>query len=335
MKFNPNDAANDHDGIFGLPFQKKDSELILFSVPWEATTSYGGGTSGGPEAILKASHQVDLFHPTVNKPYEPGIYFHEIDSQIKEWNKTAKASAETYRKTKKDSEKNKVNQLSQQINQKVKNTTLDLLKNGHGVGLIGGDHSTPYGFIEALGEIYNHFGILHIDAHSDTRKSYEGFTHSHASIMYNVLENISSVTQITQVGIRDFCEEEWDYNQTRNVSSFFDHELKKNKYKGLSWLNQCQQIIQTLPENVYISFDIDGLDPKLCPSTGTPVPGGLEFQEASFLIEQIAKTKKIIGFDLNEVCPHPENEWDANVGARMLYSLCAYFFASQKKCDWN
>ncbi len=136
-----------------------------------------------------------------------------------------------------------------------------------------------------------------------------------------------------QVAIRDFCEEEQDVIKQSNgrVTTFFDEDLKDWRYRGETWDSLCTSIIKELPKNVYISFDIDGLDPKLCPSTGTPVAGGLEFQEAVYLIKKVAQAgKKIIGFDLSEVAPG-STDWDANVGARLLYNLCNWMAVSQGK----
>jgi agmatinase len=197
------------------------------------------------------------------------------------------------------------------------------------VGLVGGDHSTPLGFMEALAEKHSEFGILQIDAHCDLRKAYEGFEFSHASIMYNALK-LRQVKKLVQVGIRDWCEEENNYIRSSKgrVVTFFDHAMKRSLYEGTSWKSLCDKIVSQLPKNVYVSFDIDGLDPKLCPSTGTPVPGGLEFEQAVYLIEQVVrKGKKIIGFDLNEVAPGAD-EWNGNVGARMLYKMCNLAAAS-------
>jgi agmatinase len=112
-------------------------------------------------------------------------------------------------------------------------------------------------------------------------------------------------------------------NDDPRIFQFDDYTLKTNSFEGMSWKEQCQQIIDKLPEKVYVSFDIDGLSPDNCPSTGTPVPGGLSFHEAVYLIDAISRSgRTIIGFDLNEVVPSKNNQWDANVGARMLYKLC-------------
>ena len=120
-------------------------------------------------------------------------------------------------------------------------------------------------------------------------------------------------------------------NSNGRVKTFFDRDLKHAQYEGKTWAQQVEEIIATLPENIYISFDIDGLDPKLCPNTGTPVAGGFEFEQAAYLIQQVAKSgKKIIGIDLNEVSPG-EDEWDANVGARMLFRMCNLMALSNGK----
>ena len=199
------------------------------------------------------------------------------------------------------------------------------------VGLVGGDHSIPLGYLRALPNFYARFGVLQIDAHADLRKAYQGFTYSHASIMYNALK-IPAVNALVQVGIRDLCEEENEVIRRARgrVVTFFDEDIKSAMYSGRTWDNVCDKIIEALPENVYISFDIDGLDPKLCPGTGTPVPGGLEFYQVIHLLKRLAVAgKRIIGFDLNEVAPSKDNDWDANVGARMLYQLCNWMGVSR------
>jgi agmatinase len=206
----------------------------------------------------------------------------------------------------------------------VKQRCLHWMNQGKMVALLGGDHSTPFGFMQALAEKYPAFGILQIDAHADLRNAYEGFTYSHASIMHNAL-GLSQVSKLVQVGIRDYCEEEVNVmrEQKDRVVTFFDRDIKQEQYNGKTWAQQAEHIVSQLPENVYISFDIDGLDQKLCPNTGTPVAGGFEFEQAAYLIHTVVKSgKKIIGLDLNEVAPGEHDEWDANVGARMLLRMC-------------
>ena len=214
------------------------------------------------------------------------------------------------------------------MNEKLEEVSSLLLEQGKIVAVIGGDHSSPLGLIKSLAKQHD-FGILQVDAHMDLRNAYEGFQYSHASIMYNVLK-MKQVTKLVQVGIRDFCEEEEDLvrNAADRISVYYDDTIYQAKENGIAWSDQCTQIISKLPDKVYISFDVDGLDASLCPNTGTPVPGGLQFNEAVLLIEKVARAgKKIIGFDVTETGNHP---WDANVASRILYRLAAYTGVSQQ-----
>jgi agmatinase len=339
QSFDPN-APGTADCLFGLPFSVDHAEVVIVPVPWEVTVSYSTGTAQGPQAVLEASAQVDLFVRDIPDAWKLGIAMQPIPQDLaEESNKLRELSSQYIESLEDGAEINpadpvlaKINEASENLNIYVKSTTQRFLKEGKLVGLLGGDHSTPLGFIRTLSERYERFGILQIDAHADLRKAYEGFTYSHASIMYNALK-IPAVSRLVQVGIRDFCEEEVNVinRSMGRVVTFFDEDIKAAQYTGKTWDSICDQIIQQLPDLVYISFDIDGLDPKLCPNTGTPVAGGFEFHQIAFLIKKLVKTnKKIIGFDLNEVAPG-HSEWDANVGARMLYHLCNWMAVSNKK----
>ena len=161
--------------------------------------------------------------------------------------------------------------------------------------------------------------------------SYEGFEFSHASIMYNALK-LFNIKKLVQVGIRDYCEAELDIinNSNGRVKTFFDRDIKQQQYQGTTWHTICQNIVKELPQNVYLSFDIDGLDPKLCPGTGTPVAGGFETDQVLYLIEQVvASGKTLIAFDINEVSG--EDEWNANVASRLLYRIANLVMKSQGK----
>jgi agmatinase len=334
--FNPNAAAAADSGIFGLPYTAAEAKLVLIPVPWEVTTSYGGGTSQGPAAILQASKQVDLFDRELGNFYEAGIAMLSASPEVQAWNAQARQTAQAIIEVGGISADpglqqaaTEVNTYSEKLNHYIYQETRHLLAQGKLVGLVGGDHSTPFGAIQAFLEKHPQMGILHFDAHADLREAYEGFEFSHASIMYNVMTK-TPLTQLVQVGIRDFCEEEFNFIQqhSKRITTFFDATLVEQKMQGQSWSQICEQIVQCLPKEVYISFDIDGLDPRFCPHTGTPVPGGLDFNEALYLIKQVAQSgRKIIGFDLNEVAPDlspTATEWDANVGARLLYKLCGW-----------
>lgn len=343
MTFNPNDAAAKDSGIFGLPFTEKEAALVLVPVPWEATTSYGGGTAYGPNAMLTASKQVDLFDLELGNFYENGIFMLEESPELRKWNKQAKQAAskiidaEDISETELSEAAKTVNTYSDQVNGYVYKETKKLLASGKKVGIVGGDHSSPFGAIQAFLEHHPNMSILHVDAHADMRKAYEGFEHSHASIMQNVITK-TPLKKLVQIGIRDFCEDELQFMQEHQsrVITYFDTKIVDEKMSGKHFSAICDEIIAHLSDEVYVSFDIDGLDPRFCPRTGTPVPGGLDFNEALYLLKKIVNSgRKIIGFDLCEVSLgetyannpdnlDPEAEWDANVGARLLYKLCGY-----------
>ncbi len=340
IEFDPNGAASKNNGIFGLPFKESVSSLVYLPVPWEVTTSYGGGTSDGPKAIFNASHQVDLYDLELGNFWKKGLFMRKQSKQVATWNKLGKklaapiirAGGVLKTKQQKDSLK-KVNDLSQKLNAWVEKETASIFSAGQIPALIGGDHAVPFGAFSAAAKHCGEFGILHFDAHSDTRAAYEGFTWSHASIMHNALTRIPAITNLVQVGIRDFCEEEFLFtrDQGERVSIFYDEQLTSRKHHGETWHGICHDIVSKLPNRVWVSFDIDGLDPRFCPHTGTPVPGGLDYREAVSIIRAVVESgRTIIGFDLNEVAPGPKgDEWDGNVGARLLYKMTGFALKSQ------
>lgn len=321
-------------GIFGLSIPPEDAALVLIPVPWEATTSYGQGTAQAPQALVQASYQMDLFDLTYGKPFRRGITMLGEEGWVRELNRSARQSAEEViaafeaGKAAPKDHLSSVNQASEKINRWVWETSRHHLSQGKLVAVVGGDHSSPFGLMQALGEKYPEgYGILHFDAHHDLRDAYEGFEFSHASIMFNALRKIPQVKKLLSIGIRDFSRDEYElakYSQGR-VQTLYAEELFKQLAQGLSYERILDQAIEGLPQNVYVSFDIDAFEPNLCPSTGTPVPGGLNFYQATYALERlVAAGRKVIGFDLCEVAPSEQagDEWDANVGARVLYKLC-------------
>jgi len=340
--FDPNSVGLAGNQIFGLPFPESESRLVLLPVPWDVTVSYGGGTHAGPEAILNASYQVDLYDADLPGGWKSGMAMRPIAASWLERSATLRAKAtrviqflEEGGDVAADKQMSAIIQeittAGEELRRWVREQTTGLLQQGKLVGLVGGDHSTPLGFFDAIAARHPNFGILQIDAHCDLRNAYEGFRYSHASIMWNALQ-LPQLQKLVQVGIRDCCEAEVQViaDSAGRVQTFFDTDLKRELYSGTSWKQLCDSIIRALPQEVYVSFDIDGLDPKLCPNTGTPVPGGLEFDQAAFLLRELVRSgRRLIGFDLNEVSPG-ETEWDANVGARMLYKLCNLMLLSHR-----
>jgi len=339
--FDPSCPADAGKGIWGLPYSEKESALVLLPVPWEATVSYGHGAAKGPSAMLAASRQIDVFDPEVERPYEPGVFLRPESKEVLQWARKAKAAARGIVRnggvgTRKDLENAAatVDALGAKLNAWVREECLGLMRAGKIVGVVGGDHSVPFGAYQAAAETCGGFGILHFDAHPDTRKAFEGLEWSHGSVMYNALERIPQVQKLVQVGIRDYCSQEHAYLRSLGSRArvFFDHELGTRRLSGEPFAKTAQEIVSSLPDKVWVSFDIDALDTKLCPHTGTPVPGGLDFAEACLILATLGRSgRTILGFDLVEVAPAPggKDEWDANVGMRILYKLAAWTFVSR------
>lgn len=340
--FDPNSVGLKENNIFGLPTTEDNSSLIIIPAPWEVTVSYRAGTAKGPEQIMEASLQIDLYDPDGIDEWKKGYYMLPVDKSIESKSAYLRSCSELIIGALSEGtdidcnnqlccKLKEVNEGGIFFKEWLKELSLKYLDQGKKVVLIGGDHSTPLGYIQALASKYKSFGILQIDAHADLRAAYENFTYSHASIMYNVLKEVPQVSKLVQLGIRDYCDEELAIIQNdERVTTFFDKEVKERMYEGATWKQIVDDVIATLPDNIYISFDIDGLDPKLCPNTGTPVPGGYEVEQVFYLFKKIKESgKKIIGFDLNEVSSgeHFDDSIDPLVGARVLYKMCNIFMA--------
>lgn len=330
--FDPSGVGLDNGNLYGLPFDYDTAGIVVFGVPWEVTVSYHQGTGQGPQQVLAASPQLDLYDLDNPDGWQQGIYMPPIPEWIGRRNGEVRSQAvQVIEATEKavdiasDSQLSQaletVNAACEEVNQWLYQQSRAALAAGKRVAVVGGDHSVPLGYLRALAEQHANFGILHIDAHADLRVAYQGFQYSHASIMHNLL-GLPQISRLVQVGIRDLCHAEVALiqNSEGRVVTYYDSHLKEKVYSGLPWRDLCQQIVAPLPEQVYVSFDADGLDPKLCPSTGTPVPGGLQLEEVFCLLRQVVRSgRQIIGFDLCEV---GDGEWDGNVGARIVYKLC-------------
>lgn len=330
--FDPDAAAVGDTGIYGLPFTAEESHVVIVPVPFEATTSYGGGTSNGPAAVFEASKQVDLFDQETGRPYAAGIAMLDVPQHVLDWNAEAKEIAATVIEqggVVDDATRAaaaRVNDYGERVNEWVYGQTRALLDAGKMPVILGGDHAVPFGAIRAYSETYPGLGILHLDAHADLRDAYEGFTWSHASIFHNVMRRIDGVGKLVQVGVRDFGQAERAMIDSSNdrIVTFYDAGIATRKDEGVPFARIADEIVAALPSDVYLSWDIDGLDPTLCPGTGTPVPGGLSWNEALGLLRAIRRSgKRIVGLDLCEVSPG-ETEWDANVGARLLYKMIGF-----------
>lgn len=352
-KFDPDGAGNPLGSVFGLPFDEAESNLVLLPVPWEATVSYRRGTAKGPAAIRAASPQLDLFDPGLatlglGQPWQWGIHMRAEDPWVHAINERASARATPVidvggaigEDPALRAALDEVNACGAQLDDWVGRQLRGLLDDGKIVGVVGGDHSVALGSIEEHAKRWPGLGVLQIDAHADLRVAYEGFTRSHASVMGNVLERAEGISALVQVGVRDLSAAEHARSDAdERVTTILEGPMRERMMAGTGFAEICREIVEALPEHVYVSFDIDGLDPSLCPNTGTPVPGGLSFMEASALLLAVVRSgRTVVGFDLVEVAPSgapgdPHHEWDGNVGARVLYRLCGLALVSRGARD--
>ncbi|MBU2893125.1 agmatinase [Colwellia sp. D2M02] len=238
----------------------------VLPVPFEKSVSYGGGTAQGPSAILQASWQLEEWDGK-SKPCQHGIYTHPaIDCNV---------SAE-------------------QVIDNIAKATKLILDNGGMPIVFGGEHTVTYGVIKGFRDAgYDDFGVVQIDAHADLREAYEGDKLSHASVMKRVVD---LGIPLYQLGIRAFCEEEMQIREQHGVHFQDGEELVPNNIQSIT-------LPDDFPEKVFFTLDIDGMDPSVFPSTGTPVPGGLGWYQTLNLFESVAKQRTIIGFDIMEFAP--------------------------------
>jgi agmatinase len=324
--WDPEGRADSHSGLFGLDVAPEQAGVVLVAVPFDAATSWGQGAANAPRAILAASHQMDLYDPEVGTPYETGITLLDDPAQVWAWNETGRALAERARGGDPVALA-AANELGERLSAWVEQEVSTHLKKGKIVGTLGGDHSTAYGAVCAHLKHYPQMGLLQIDAHADVRLAYEGLTWSHASVMRNVLDRTRLVC-LVQVGVRDVSPGEVRFVDQcgERVITHFDQGMAAAALAGEPFVKTADRIIHDLPEQVYVSLDIDGLDASLCPHTGTPVPGGLSFHQACALLAHIPRSgRRLVGFDLSEVAPGPgphAQSWDALVAAQLLYRLC-------------
>ncbi len=298
-KYDPNSVSNPDNNIFGLPTNEDNARLVIVPIPWEVTVSYGSGTARAPEAILKASFQIDLFDSEMPEAWKQGFYMRPVDKKILIKSDYLRKEAELYidyishgedvaanqfmSKTFKE-----VNEGGTYLNNWVYEQTKALLAKDKLVGILGGDHSAPLGYMKAIGEKHGDFGILQIDAHCDLRESYEGFNYSHASIFYNALKEIPQLEKLVQVGIRDYSQSEWEFikNSNYRIITYFDREIKQRQFEGDSWKNIAQEIVSKLPEKVYISLILMGLTASYVRIPVLLYPAASKWKKYSIFLKQ-------------------------------------------------
>jgi len=270
------------------------SMIAILPVPYEATTSYGKGTGKGPEGILNASHFVEFFDEEMNRElcFEKGICsVHALDMK----GKKGKPALDYIYKN-----------------------VVELIKDKKFVVTLGGEHTISTAPIKAHYDNFKNMSVLHFDAHSDLRDEYEGTKYSHACFAARVAE---FTTDITQVGIRAQCIEEYKFIKEKKIRTFYSHEIHNGKY-GKNW---DDRVIDTLKKNVYVTFDVDYFDPSIMPSTGTPEPDGFLWSETLRLLKKLGKRRNVVGFDVVELAPVKSFPYPDFLTAKLVYKMLNYF----------
>jgi len=270
------------------------AKIVLIPVPYDGTSTWQKGADNGPKAFLEASENMELYDiETDSEVYKNGIYLTESITV----NATPEAMADA-----------------------VHQETKSYIKKNKFVTIFGGEHSISIGTIRAFNEMFPNLTVLHIDAHADLRKSYEGSSCNHACAVYEASQN----SNLIQVGIRSMDIKEksvMDLDKT-----YFAHDMAIDD----SWMDSA--IVQ-MTDNVFITFDLDAFDPSILPSTGTPEPGGLLWYETLDFLKQVFADKNVVGFDIVELCPNDVDKSSDFLAAKLYYKMLSYKFKNDEKED--
>ena len=336
-KFDPNGAIPDNGNYFGIPLEPEEAALVLISAPWDLSLKVRNGSSFAPDAIIEASRSVDFFEPMAPNSWRKGIATVPIDYTIQDLSHRLRSDAErivkvydrqgatTFDNLVYERSVRRVNDGYQTLNDNIYEQSMTWLKRGKIVGLVGGDQSVAYGHIRAIAEHYGSLGVLHIDSSCNLKRCHQGMEFSHASVMYNVLRDVPQVERLVGVGVRAFSPEEWQRAESDSrITLFTGQSLWSRHFEGTPWATVVNEIVESLPQYVYISLDINGLTLECSPHNGMVVAGGLRFPEIIYLLDKIVESgRKIVGFDLSEVVPDVEDKTDAEIASRLLYNICS------------
>lgn len=281
----------------GIPeeYSKLDSsKIVLIPVPYDGTSTWQKGADKGPEAFLNASENMELYDiETGTEVYKQGVYL---------------ADAIT--------ENSSPEKMVEQVHQTVKK----YIKRNKFVTAFGGEHSISIGTIRAFNECFDNLTVLQIDAHADLRKEYEGTTCNHACAVYEA----SQTTNLIQVGIRSMDQIETTVMDMEKT--YFAHDMVNDEF----WMDSA---IDQMTKNVFITIDLDAFDPSIMPSTGTPEPGGLLWYETLDFLKRIFAEKNVVGFDIVELCPNPEEKSSDFLAAKLYYKMLSYKFLDDNVND--
>ena len=266
------------------------ANVVLIPVPYDGTSTWQKGADKGPEAFLNASENMELYDIETDKEvYKEGIFLTDAI-------------------TENSSPENMVEAVHSEVKKYINKNKF--------VTIFGGEHSVSIGTIRAFNECFNSLTVLHIDAHADLRKEYEGSSCNHACAVYEANQN----TNLVQVGIRSMDISEKRVMNTDKV--FFAHDMAVNEY----WMDD---VLDQLTGNVFITFDLDALDPSIMPSTGTPEPGGLLYYETLEFLKKVFNERNVVGFDIVELCPNPQEKSSDFLAAKLYYKMLNYKFSSE------
>lgn len=279
----------------GIPLEyasAEKSKVVLIPVAYDGTSTWGKGADNGPEAFLEASENMELYDiETQSEVYKEGICLSDI---LKDF------------------------ENPERMVFKVHKTVKDYILRNKMVTLIGGEHSISIGAIRAFNESYQNLTVLQIDAHADLRDQYNGSRFNHACALYEASQN----TNLVQVGIRSMDRSETFVIKQDNV--FFAHDMAKDDY----WI---ENVLELLTGPVYITFDLDALDPSILPSTGTPEPGGMLWYETLDFLKRVFEECNVVGFDIVELCPNPDDRSSDFLTAKLYYKMLSYKYAQNLK----
>ena len=283
----PDAATGPETGLFGLGLAPERARFLALPVPYQATVSSRGGTIDGPRALVDASCQLDLYDFALGEPWRHGFAALEESCAVREL--SGKVAGLVARMRAGDaSVREEVDHAGDRLAEWLADAVDRMLEGGWFPIVLGGEHGVSRGAFAAAARRHPGLGILQIDAHADLRHAFEGLRSSHASVMRRALE-LDGVSRLVQVGLRDVGREEVRVIETEErVVAFPDHRLAASRLEGRGFSVVAESIVAALPEKVWISVDVDGLDPSLCPGTGTPVPGGLGWDEINHMIDLLA-----------------------------------------------
>ncbi len=283
-------TKKNYAGIADEFAQLETAKVVLIPVPYDGTSTWGKGADKGPDAFLEASENMELYDiETASEVYQQGVYL--ADAITEDASPEAMVNA-------------------------VHKSTKEFIKRNKFVTLFGGEHSISIGIIRAFNECFDNLTVLHIDAHADLRETYNGSAYNHAC----AVNEASQTTNLVQVGIRSMDAIEKTFMEEEKT--FFAHDMVNDDY----WMDK---VLEAMTDTVFITFDLDALDPSILPATGTPEPGGLLWYETMEFLKQVFEEKNVVGFDIVELCPNPADKSSDFVAAKLYYKMLSYKFMGQ------